>query len=99
MSSAICFNLDQSKTLSPGNGLTPEAIFTIKIALCGQYKTRLESKKCAALSNSLKLFRWMSAMSIIMLYSPLPNDKILDLKEFANDQFTVIKMRTSLFDK
>ena len=39
MSSAICFNLDQSKILSSGNGLSPVSLTLFLVLTCLQYKS------------------------------------------------------------
>ena len=85
MSSTICFNLDQSKILSSGNGLkfnlvlfTEDNSFTFSM---GEIDKIISQK----VMNVERKVRW--ALRIKVSVSPLPDDKILDWSKLKQMTF------------
>ena len=67
MSSAICFNLDQSKILSSGNGLTLILLFTTIHLFC---------KACRARSVCTYVHSDLAIHSLLLLH-PIPFSPLL----------------------
>ena len=92
MSSTICFNLDQSKILSSGNGLkfnlvlfTEDNSFTFSM---GEIDKIISQK----VMNVERKVRW--ALRIKVSVSPLPDDKILDWSKLKQMTFwSAFKMK------
>ena len=99
MSSAICFNLDQSKFLSSGNGLIPfaGALTLSSIYLYTHFNTLEEKSFRKTLRKKVKLLKMSNftfsynvfyAICILNSFNPLPDNKILDwskLKQIADE--------------